>query len=77
MSCAFLDCDQVLATGTCALEGGCIVKNPAFVQLKKIRPFGDARDLGLRDDAPALNGTQKPHDDRHPSAKIRKRKALV
>lgn len=71
MTCAFDPCAVVTR---CALPGGCVVRNPRFVQ----PPRGELveRDRSLREDAQALNGT-KAREVRDPRVLKRKRKALT
>lgn len=66
MSCATEDCDQV---ERCCLTGGCVVRNPRFVQ-----PTGASE---LRASAPAENGTKPARTDAHPSTKHKNRKELA
>jgi hypothetical protein len=69
VTCAFADCAEVAA---CCLPGGC-VRQRFGPQPVKPRTLKEAD--GLREDAPALNGT-KPWASRDPRFIKRRRKAL-
>lgn len=73
MSCATEPCDQVDA---CCLEGGCVVKDPRWQQPAH-RTLTAVVDEGLKEGAPALNGTKPARNDKHPSAKHKDRKELT
>jgi hypothetical protein len=71
MTCATEGCERV---ERCPLVGGCVVLNPRF---RVERPTEIVeRDLSLREDAKALNGT-KGRTVRDPRVIKRKRKALT
>ena len=74
MSCATEPCAAVLE---CPLVGGCVVRNPQFVQPTRRELIAHQEEEGLRDDAPALNGTKPARHDAHPSTKHKSRKELT
>jgi len=64
-SCAFVPCAE--ANG-CAMVGGCVVRNPRFVQ-----PTGASE---LKAGAKALNGQEPARTNAHPSTKHKNRKPI-
>lgn len=76
MSCATEDCDQVEA---CCLEGGCTkTRFPGQQPHEQAQRRLSAKEAeGLKDNAPALNGTKPARTDAHPSTKKSSRKPLT
>jgi hypothetical protein len=73
-SCAFTPCCDA---DECALIGGCVAtrfpgQQPADHAMRR----SAANEAGLREDAPALNGT-RPREVRDPLFMPRKRKAIA